>query len=221
MDFIFDPSLVLYLPLYQLDGASFMSKDAHGHLCSVTGALWKPDGRYFDGLDDDIDCGTNAALNPTAALTVEAWVRPTGLTHLEIDYILIKGDAGSDRAYALYFYTHSASGGTRVTFAKSSDGSAWDDSPDSAYGSIVEDAWYHIAGTVNATTATLYIDASATAGDSAGTGIYVATGGLTLGEEPQPRWNLKGDIGEVRVYNRCLTAVEITHNYNATKWRYR
>ena len=54
MNFIFDPSLVLYLPLYQLDGASFVSKDAHGHLCSVTGALWRPNGRWFDGTDDTI-----------------------------------------------------------------------------------------------------------------------------------------------------------------------
>ena len=54
MDFIFDPSLVLYLPLYELDGASFMSKDAYGHLCTVTGATWTPRGRSFDGTDDHI-----------------------------------------------------------------------------------------------------------------------------------------------------------------------
>ena len=40
MGFIFDPSLVLYLSLWKLDGDSFMSKDAYGHLCTVTGALY-------------------------------------------------------------------------------------------------------------------------------------------------------------------------------------
>ena len=59
MDFIFDPSLVLYLPLYQPDGASFASRDAYGHLCTVTGALWTPQGRTFDGADDIIDLGNN------------------------------------------------------------------------------------------------------------------------------------------------------------------
>jgi len=50
-DFIFDPSLVLYLPLYQLDGWAFMSRDAYGHLCSVTGAKWTPQGRDLDEQD--------------------------------------------------------------------------------------------------------------------------------------------------------------------------
>lgn len=51
-EFILDPSLALYLPLYKLDGAKIMSQDAYGQLFTVTGALWQPDGRLFDGSDD-------------------------------------------------------------------------------------------------------------------------------------------------------------------------
>ena len=50
--FLLDPSLVLYLPLYQLDGASFMSRDAYGHLGVNYGSTWTPQGRSFDGVDD-------------------------------------------------------------------------------------------------------------------------------------------------------------------------
>ena len=32
MEFIVDPYLVLHLPLSELDGKSFMSRDAYGHL---------------------------------------------------------------------------------------------------------------------------------------------------------------------------------------------
>lgn len=39
--------LVLDLPLYKLDGASFMSKDAYGHLATVTGATFGIKGRTF------------------------------------------------------------------------------------------------------------------------------------------------------------------------------
>lgn len=53
-DFILDPSCILYLPLWKKDGAQFMSDDMYGHLCTVTGALWTPQGRYFDGVDDKI-----------------------------------------------------------------------------------------------------------------------------------------------------------------------
>lgn len=35
--FILDPRLVLYLPLWKLDGASFADHSAYGHLCTVKG----------------------------------------------------------------------------------------------------------------------------------------------------------------------------------------
>ena len=72
MNFIYDPSLVLYLPFYQLDGASFMSKDKHGYPCTVTGALWRPDGHYFDGTDDKIVVPDAASLDITTGITIEA-----------------------------------------------------------------------------------------------------------------------------------------------------
>ena len=77
MDFIFDSSLVLYLPFYELDGASFAAKDKHGHSCTVTGALWRPYGHYFDGTDDRIDCGASTAFDLTK-YTIEAWFKING-----------------------------------------------------------------------------------------------------------------------------------------------
>ena len=68
--FISDPSLVLYLPLYQLDGTAITSKDAYGHLCSVTGVTWRPDGRCFDGVDDEIDCGNGSSIQIGGAITI-------------------------------------------------------------------------------------------------------------------------------------------------------
>ena len=72
-DFILDPSLLLYLPLYELDGKKFMSKDAYGHLCTVTGALWRPNGREFDG-DDYISLPAGAGLTPEEG-TIIIWMK--------------------------------------------------------------------------------------------------------------------------------------------------
>ena len=58
MDLIFDSGLTLYLPFYRLDGSSLISKDAYGHSCTVNGAAWRTQGRYFDGIDDRIAVGT-------------------------------------------------------------------------------------------------------------------------------------------------------------------
>ena len=73
MNFISDPSLVLYLPLHELDGSSFMSRDAYGHLCTVTGAVWRPYGYYFDGTDDWISIPTHSALTSPTQGTIVIW----------------------------------------------------------------------------------------------------------------------------------------------------
>ncbi|MDY6835496.1 MAG: hypothetical protein SVY53_11925, partial [Chloroflexota bacterium] len=45
-----DPELRLLLPLRYLDGNSFMSRDAYGHLCTNNGTVWHLGGRSFDGI---------------------------------------------------------------------------------------------------------------------------------------------------------------------------
>jgi hypothetical protein len=69
-----DPDLVLYLPLWSADlkGDSFYSKDSYAHLCTVTGALWTPQGRHFDGVDDKIAVPYHSVFQITAEVTVEA-----------------------------------------------------------------------------------------------------------------------------------------------------
>ncbi|GAG96548.1 unnamed protein product [marine sediment metagenome] len=74
--FSFDPSLVLYLPFYDLDGVSFASKDHYGRLCTATGALWLPNGRYFDGVNDRVVLAS--ALNEVSVghpFTILLWVK--------------------------------------------------------------------------------------------------------------------------------------------------
>src|SRR4030042_2091010 len=76
MDSILDPSLVLYLPLPKLDGASFISGDACGHPIVNSGAFWTPRGRSFDGIDDLIDCGGSPAFD-SQQYTLTCWFRTT------------------------------------------------------------------------------------------------------------------------------------------------
>lgn len=73
-DFIRDSSLVLYLPLYELQGTSFLSKDTYGHTCTVTGTTLTPTGRSFDGIDDNIEIAAHSALDIVDDITIEAWV---------------------------------------------------------------------------------------------------------------------------------------------------
>jgi len=66
---------VLYLPFRHLDGDSFMDRSVYGHLCVNHGSKWQLDGRYFDSVDDYVECGHDASLvNIPNAITFEVWL---------------------------------------------------------------------------------------------------------------------------------------------------
>ena len=100
--FALDPSCVLYLPLWKLDGDSFMSKDAYGHLCTNHGALWTPRGRRFDGEDDYVDCGSDTSLDLTDEITIEAWMKIKDFT--DAGYLLARNLASpiDSMQYGIY-----------------------------------------------------------------------------------------------------------------------
>ena len=211
-DFIRDPSLGLYVPLYKLDGASFMSKDAYGHLCTVTGALWTPRARDFDGVDDKIVIPHHESLTfTTGDFTIEAWGKVDVLDVWQT--IFSKGHYKID-GYAFYFTSSNA-----VQLEINQADSSWNAS--SLAGSLTSGVWYHLLGTRKGTVGKVYIN-----GGEAGSGTLADP--LTNTRNPSIGiraigfgYLFNGLIGEVRVYNRALTPPEIQHNYLATKWRYR
>ena len=87
--FILSTRPVLWLPLYRKDGDTILSSDGYGHLCTVTGALWTPQGRTFDGASY-ISIPNHASLNITEAISLEAWVYYT-VTGQGFPRILAKG----------------------------------------------------------------------------------------------------------------------------------
>ena len=211
MDFIFDPSLVLYLPLYQLDGASFMSRDAHGHPCTVTGALWRPNGRKFDGTDDNITCGGATDIQP-AKISAEAWIYfAKTMSGHEIPF----GNTASNlqTGWALYWYDNKM----RVYIQHYANNVAWKAlTPD--------DSWHHAVGTYDGATIKIFVDGIKGTDDTYATGInYTGSGGTILGAPKTGggAYSFSSVLGEARLYSRVLTPLEIQHNYLATKWRYR
>lgn len=221
MDFVFDPGLILYLPLYKLDGASFMSKDAYGHLCTVTGAVWRPHGRYFDGTDDGINCGNAAVLQQlTSQLTVSAWIKPTavggGIEHAVAGKL---NDSGVNRRAWMVLIQSTG----KLAFYISSDGTHTNSASLISTTVLSTDNWYHVTASYRSASWFLsvngVIENSGTPGKSS---IYQNTvDPLYVGRtEANPRY-FQGTIGRIEVYNRALNVLEAQRNYLATKWRYR
>jgi len=212
-DFILDPSLVLYLPLHQLDGACFMSKDAYGHLCTVTGALWNSRGRSFDG-DDYVDCGGDANIcSITGDLTLEAWAKKTVSSG---DTTVLGTKQGrNDYTTPYNLYIMGPDNTPRFRLGEGDDQCL----ADSTVG-VTIDEWAHLVATIEGNNAKIWVNAVETGSDTfAGTrqtGLKLTLGAANAtGDRP-----FTGVIDLVRIYNRALTPMEIQRNYLATKRRY-
>ena len=208
-DFIYDPSLVLYLPLYELDGASFLSRDAYGHLCTATGAGWRLQGRNFDGLDDKVTFPDTGFPSGNSSRTVLMWVNLDALKDKQA--FMEYGNRVNDQA--ILFYAMAGAPDQLYVGKYGANASA-------GAVALVALTWQLIGFTFDGTqTITYYLDGAAL-GTATLAGIGTVLDHCYIGDGWNVADNFDGVMGEVWVYNRALTLAEIQHNYLATKWRY-
>ena len=230
MDFILNPNLVLYLPLWKLDGSSFMSKDACGHLCTVTGALWRPQGRYFDGADDKITIPHTTSIDDVfdGGGTLLAWINPDSDGENNAGRIANRGAGGT---YWAFFTSSEATGKVKLTFHFSFAGGApdqngyWDTT--STEVTIGTPAMVGVTYNTGAVTndPIIYVNGESVAitesSTPTGTRDSDAASDLVIGNTATEVATFDGKIGEFLFYNRALTPQEIQNIYLATRWRYR
>jgi len=205
-----DPSLVLYLPLWYPDsettGSTIISKDINRRSCSVTGAIWTPQGRYFDGTDDTIVTATNIGISGQADRTIEIWAKPSA-DGLAVNW----GTFNNYQHWALQAQT-----GTW----RCSDGAITLDST-KAYSSTV---FQHVVCTYTGSDdiAKIFVDAVQYGGSlQFSDNVNTLDSPVKIGERVTVNtFDYAGIIGEVRIYSRALTLSEVQRNYLATKWRY-
>ena len=193
-----------------------MSKEAYGYLCAVTGALWTPRGRDFDGVDDYINCGHPLNLNFTSEdFSIEAWIKPDSLA--SNPNIFAKGSAVTEG----YFFLLMSDGSGYLCTNQSE---SWQLSY-FPIGCISTNFWQYVVATRSRAVVKIYkdgIDVTTSPGthiDPASAPTRDAVIGIHPGKAQMELFD--GLIGEVRVYNRALTPLEIQGNYLATKRRYR
>ncbi len=116
---VLEPCQVLYLPAHKHDGDSFMSGDSFGRVSTATGALWRPDGRYFDGEDDDITVPNNS-LFTSDNLTVLLWAKVLALPDTDYETLISVWDTASKRSWLL---SGCSSARTKFTVSLSDNGS--------------------------------------------------------------------------------------------------
>lgn len=183
----------------------------HGNFAAGAAApTWKPDGIYFGG-NDYINCGMNASLNVTNALTIVVDINTTMDAAAGIVSKSISG-AGANYSYLLF-----KTGGTDVAaFYVTATIDAWD--AHIAGSTPIHDGnWHNIIAVYNGTNPLkLYVDGIS---EGAITGVEPASlrasnRNLLIGiwEGDLPNY-LTGAIDNVSIYNRALTSEESTWLY--------
>ncbi len=203
---IHDPNLVLYLPLWKLDGGSFTDKSAYGHTCTVTGAVWGVQGRTFDRDDDRILIPNHASLNMgTSDFNLFIWVKFTAIDATN-QYVFYK-EADYSLRVANDVMTFTIAGVAAATADTTS---------------LSPGVFYLLGVTYDQTNdlVSYYINgvlSSQPAFATEGSGASI----LSLGIAPDLTQELGGVAGDIFIYKgRVLTPQEVQRLYIKTKRRY-
>jgi len=165
----------------------------------------------FDG-DDYVDCGSDASLDLTAAITIEAWVYLEGYTFYPS--FVSKGDVGNYlESYALF---HSPTG--ELACLLNSNGTSGGRTI--VWGPVIPlNTWTHVAVTYDGATMQLYINGSPAGSVGHSGGINVTTDPVMIGQSyrsnypPYDSTSVDGLLDEVRIWDEALSSGEIEDSY--------
>lgn len=159
--------------------------------------------RSFNGSSDFINCGNNATLEFTNAITIEAWIKTSTTTAVETAVVQkmqysspyagkelgIKGDDVYFNAGGLY-------------------------SSNALYGTtdVTDGQWHYIAGVYDGTTSFVYVDGVLDTSAAKTNSLGAPAENLEIGRSyNETRW-FNGLIDEVRLSNTARTPEEIKQN---------
>jgi hypothetical protein len=183
----------------------------------VNGPVYANGAITFDGVDDFVNCGTTNII--PGSWTVSAWIKHTPKTGTAV-YFGRSGTAPNYDQTAILGWT--STGNKLFTSGKTVGGSYISTTSSFSPSTSIT---YNVVGTfdTSSTVLNLYIngvlDGTRTIGSLFTTGSNLVnqvgcSDGLT------PSNFTQGNIYDVKVYNRALSATEITQNFNALRGRY-
>jgi acyl-CoA thioesterase-1 len=203
---------------YQFDeGAGTIAHDAFGNYDgTVNGASWTGgqigQALFFDGVNDSVNIGDVQLL--TNDLTISSWVRTANFSQVNGYSVSKYNTATNEREYAVYFNGPA----NEVHFLiGSSDGSSYSFGVLSSAASILtNNTWNHIVFTRSGSAAHCYINGveQALAGTINSNNFADTTARLMIGNRTDGGRAFLGQIDDVRIYNRVLTAQEVSDLYD-------
>ena len=159
----------------------------------------------FDGVNDIVSVPHSSALNATAGITIEAWVKRSKSSSWQ--NILAKPGNGAVAAqnYALWLNT------ANKPVAYFGNGS----SSISATAPAIDTNWHHIVATYDEATAKVYVDGVLKASANSNIQLTANSQPLLIGRTTDNNRIFGGTLDEVAVYPTALSAARIQAHYTA------
>jgi hypothetical protein len=202
------PGLVGAWGFEEPSGTTAADRSGQGNAGTIDGATRIATGKYgsalsFDGVNDRVNVASSASLNLRTAVTMEAWVYPANVGAFRT---VMMREQAAGLTYAIYGSTSTGRPSVNVSTSSEQDlrGTA----------NLAVNTWTHVAATWDGANLRLYIN-----------GVQKATRALT-GTMPSSTAPLRfggngvwgewfaGRLDEIRVYDRALTAAQVTADMN-------
>lgn len=203
-----------YVTVHHLEEASGAIIDSTGlnsgvNNGTVQGAVGIVNGgNYFDSINDDVNLGSNASLQPTNAITFSAWVRSAGAVTQWQAIGGLTSDTSWTNGYGLFFNSANT-----VSFYVGNYIN------NVANGAITPANWNYVVGTYDRTAGgttevKIYVNGVLAGTDDYSTAINYSGGSLTIGEIGgwTDTW-LNGYVDEVRISNIARSADWVKQTY--------
>ena len=197
------------------EGSGNEAKDISGNNNNgnlVGNTAWNSSGKYgsgltFDGAGDYVNVTNSPTISVTTnALTLSAWIK--------LDYNMQAIDIIVDKKGEIWALQGSQQGdGTKIQFDISTAGSQSKLDTNTQF--TTKGVWYHIAGTWDGTTMRIYVNGmQENAMNKSGTLATNNNDFVIGGYDTTSGYDFKGGIDEVMIFNRSLSASEITALYS-------
>jgi large repetitive protein len=200
-----DDGCVLYLSNRKKSSSIWSDLSKAGNNGTVNGATVARQGYSFDG-SSSIGCGNKSNLDLTL-FSIISWINI--VSHIAEQAFVTKSNDGGVANYELSNY------GSKPTIRYYNSG----DYILSGASATVEGIWQQIVGTWDGTKLRIYVNGvlSNTSADLSATPPLTNISNLVIGTRGTAIIRYNGQIGEVRVYNRALSASEILNHYGKTR----
>ena len=165
----------------------------------------------FDGVDDYIDCGNDSSLhNPN--FTISLWVyQPSTASSVEIISNGLGAWAAKDYGFNIGRYW------SNYRFYIGDGTTSYDSSV-----TATADTWQHLFMSYDGTDVKTYLNGVLDDTVAVPSINYSnsAQNSFIIGKSANSGLELTGNIANIQLYNRALSATEVLHNYNALKGRF-